>query len=174
MFFLLFFFLFSKVITKHPYVVLYGSHKAKHVLINYFDIGCEHCLDFYRKIFPTIKKDFCNKGKLLFIYKPYPINQGTLAYMSCCQVLKDSAKNKALFETLMESDKPITLGIISECMEVLETPFPGITSQVLQDSLTLTQKQKFDGLPVMFFDKKRVSDDDQDNILKFLVRKIKG
>ena len=168
MLFLLIAFLFCKTPSKQPYVVLYGSLNAKHILISYFDIGCTHCLDFYRKIFPIIKNKFCDTNKLLFVYKPYPIHQETLAYMSCCTALQDREKKKALFETLMELDTPITNDIIAECMKVLKTPYPGITSEVLQDSLTLTQKQNFDSLPVMFFDKRKLRDDDQDDILRFL------
>lgn len=167
MLFVLVSFLFCETTTKYPYAVFYGSSQARHKLVNYFDIGCTHCMDFYRHIFPIIKKNFCDKGKLLVIYTPYPIHQETLLYMSCCTVL-DGAQKKALFETLMEMDTSITTDIIRECMKVLKKSCLEPTSTVINDALSLTDQRSFDSLPVMFFDKKRLSDNTQDHIVQFL------
>ena len=161
--------LFCKPIQKYPYAVFYGSTKAKHKLVNYFDIGCTHCAEFYRHTFPVIKKNFCDKGKLLFIYTPYPIHKETLIYMSCSTRL-NSEQKQALFETLMEIEIPVTTDVIRECMKVLKTPYLDPTSRVLQDALSLTQQKNFDALPVMFFDGKRLRDDEQDNLVPFLTR----
>lgn len=163
--------LFCKPIQKYPYAVFYGSTKAKHKLVNYFDIGCTHCAEFYRHTFPVIKKNFCDKGKLLFIYTPYPIHQETLVYMSCATVL-NKAQKQALFETLMEIEISVTTDVIRECMKVLKTPYLPPTSRVLQDALSLTQRHNFDSLPVMFLDKKKLRDEDQDNLVPFLTRTL--
>ncbi len=166
-------FLFCKSIVKHPYSVSYGSSKAKYKLVNYFDMGCTHCADFYRRIFPIIKKNFCDKGKLLFIYKPYPVHQETLFYMSCCTVL-NQAQKQALFETLMELDVPLTVEVIRACMKVLKTPCPDPTTGVIRDALSVTQRCNFESLPVMFLNKNRLSDDEQNNIVPFLDRNLKN
>lgn len=160
-------FLFCKPIAKSSYTVFYGSSKAQYKLVNYFDLGCTHCAEFYRHIFPIIKKNFCDKGRLLFVYKPYPIHQETLIYMSCCTVL-NLAQRQALFETLMEINSSVTTDIIRKCMKVLKIPCPTPTSRVMQDALSLTQQCNFESLPVMFLDGKRLSDKNQDNIVQFL------
>jgi hypothetical protein len=159
--------LFGKSTSNPSYTISYGSSKAKYKLINYFDLGCTHCAEFYRHVFPLIKKNFCEKGKVLFIYKPYPIHQETLIFMSCCLVL-NPAQKQALFETLMEINTPVTTDIIRACMKVLKMPCSAPTSDVLQDALYLTSQHNFESLPVMFLDGKRLNDNDQDRIVPFL------
>lgn len=174
MLFLLVSFIFCKPIVKNIkdiYAVFYGSSKAECKLESYFDIGCAHCAEFYRHIFPIIKKNFCDKGKLLFVYKPYPIHQETLVYMSCCTVLNHMQK-QALFETLMEIENSVTTDIIYECMKVLKTPRPTLTSRVIREALSLTQRRNFKSLPVIFLNGKRLDDESQDNIVSFLEKKL--
>lgn len=160
--------------VKYPYVVTYGSPKAKYVLVNYFDIGCSHCVEFYHNVFPTLKKKFCDTGKVLFVFRPYPIHQETLIFMSCCTALNKGQK-QALFETLMEMDEPVTTDTISECMSVLKIPSSNLLSKptacVLQDALVLTEKYSFESLPVMFLNEKLLTDNQQDNVLEFLEKK---
>ena len=158
-------------ITKSKYAISYGNHKAKHFIVNYFDLGCAHCIEFYKKILPKIRKKYCDKGKLLFIYEPYPVHHETLIYMTCCTDL-NSAQKQALFETLMELDQTITPKIIEECMSVLKVPYKNPTSTVLEQAMRLTEEKQYENLPVIFFDGKELSDEQQDHLLEFLEKEI--
>lgn len=163
--------IFCRSAIKQSYSVFYGSQKAHYKLVNYFDIGCSHCLDFYRDIFPIIKRNFCDTGKLLFIFKPYPIHEETLRYMSCCTIL-NRAQKRTLFETLMAMDTPLTENIICKCMKAFKLSCPTPTSRVIQDALHLTQQRNFESLPVMFFTKERLTDAEQDHIVQFLEKNL--
>lgn len=151
---------------KHDYTISYGSKDAPHTLVSFFDMGCTHCATFFREKFPIIKKAWIENGQLRMIFKPYPIHQETLFFMSCCEGLTDIQK-VILFETIMETENA-NADHICAAMEILHRPFKLPTSSVLKEALMLTTTHEFTALPMMFFDDWPLSDEDQDNLIHFL------
>lgn len=164
---IIFWLVFAIAKKTNEYTVSYGSKKAPHKLVNYFDLGCKHCVDFYRDTFPEIRCLFCDTGKLLFVFKPYPIHQETLIYMECCEMLT-CQQRQALFETLMEIDVPVSKKTIEQCMKILKRPFKMPSAHILACALQMTQMLDFTSLPVMFLNNKRLSDEKQDNLIETL------
>lgn len=153
-------------VKRGTYEITYGSSTAPYHCVDFFDIGCEQCVNFYRDHFPTIQKKWIDTGKLRFTFKPYPVQAETLVFMACCETLT-TIERQLLFETLMEVKTP-SVAVIEQCMKVLKKPFQTPTVAVLKATLLITKIHKFDALPVLFFDHQRLNDAQQDGIIHFL------
>ena len=56
-----------------------GSADAKVVVVEYASTTCPHCARFYNEIFPGVKKDYIDSGKVKFIFREFPLNDVDLA-----------------------------------------------------------------------------------------------
>jgi protein-disulfide isomerase len=56
-----------------------GSKDAKVVIVEYASTTCPHCAKFHAEIFPTIKKDYVDSGKVRYIFREFPLNDVDLA-----------------------------------------------------------------------------------------------
>ena len=52
--------------------VYLGNKNAKIVMIEYDSLTCPHCKVFSEEIFPKIKKEYIDTGKVLYITRPFP------------------------------------------------------------------------------------------------------
>lgn len=52
-----------------------GNPDAKIVVIEYASLTCPHCANFHTTIFPSLKKDFIDTGKILYVYRDFPLDQ---------------------------------------------------------------------------------------------------
>ncbi len=52
-----------------------GDPKAPVTMIEYASATCPHCAEFHMTIWPAIKKDFVETGKLRFIFREFPLDQ---------------------------------------------------------------------------------------------------
>lgn len=51
---------------------------AKAILIEYASLSCPHCANFHRTIVPSLKTDWIDSGKLLYVYRDFPLNAPAL------------------------------------------------------------------------------------------------
>ena len=56
-----------------------GNAKAKAVLIEYGASSCPHCAAWYAANFPTLKANYIDTGKLLYVFRQFPINPADIA-----------------------------------------------------------------------------------------------
>jgi protein-disulfide isomerase len=56
-----------------------GKAEAKVVMIEYADFACPFCAKFHEQTFPLIKRDYIDKGKILFVYKDFIVVGGERA-----------------------------------------------------------------------------------------------
>lgn len=63
-----------------------GSKNSKVVLIEYSSAACPHCADFHKDVFPKLKAEYIDTGKMLYILRDLPTNQPSLfaAKLSHC------------------------------------------------------------------------------------------
>ncbi|MFC1647509.1 DsbA family protein [Patescibacteria group bacterium] len=54
-----------------PYI---GSNTAPVVIIDFSDYQCPFCKKFYSNIYPNLKKDFIDTGKVKYVYRDFPLN----------------------------------------------------------------------------------------------------
>lgn len=56
-----------------------GKDDAKVTLVEYASASCPHCAAFYKDVFPKLKADYIDTGKIRFIFREFPHNQQALA-----------------------------------------------------------------------------------------------
>ena len=59
--------------------IVEGDPNAKVEVIEYASLACPACKYFHENIYPTLKKDYIETGKIRFIYRDFPTNSAALA-----------------------------------------------------------------------------------------------
>jgi len=59
--------------------IVMGDPNAPVEVIEYASLACPACRHFHENIFPTIKTDYIDTGKVKFIYRDFPTNTPALA-----------------------------------------------------------------------------------------------
>ncbi len=55
-----------------------GAPEAPVSVIEYFSLTCPHCRDFHTKIFPRVRTEYVDTGKVRFIARDFPLNRPAL------------------------------------------------------------------------------------------------
>lgn len=79
-----------------------GPEDAKVTIIEYASASCPHCAAFHKDVFPTLKRDYIDQGKVRFVFRDFPLNQAALAgamLARCAPKEKYFPIIDALFET---------------------------------------------------------------------------
>ena len=50
-----------------------GDDSASIKMIEFASLTCGHCAKFHNEVFPLIKKDYIDTGKISFIYRDFPL-----------------------------------------------------------------------------------------------------
>jgi protein-disulfide isomerase len=63
-----------------------GNPNAPITVIEYASLTCPHCASFQRDVFPRVKKEFIDTGKIRFIVREFPIGRtsGAAAIATRC------------------------------------------------------------------------------------------
>ena len=63
-----------------------GNPNAPITVIEYVSLTCPHCANFQKTLFPRVKKEFIDTGKVRFIVREFPIGHtsGTAAIVNRC------------------------------------------------------------------------------------------
>jgi protein-disulfide isomerase len=69
----------SDLLTPEDNDMTMGKDDAKVTLVEYASASCPHCAAFYKDVFPKIKADYIDTGKIKFIFREFPHNQQALA-----------------------------------------------------------------------------------------------
>ena len=66
--------------------VAVGKPNAPVTVIEYVSLTCPHCSNFQKHLFPRVKKEFIDTGKVRFIVREFPIGHtsGTAAIVNRC------------------------------------------------------------------------------------------
>jgi protein-disulfide isomerase len=56
-----------------------GAADAKVVVVEYASTTCPHCATFHKDVFPGVKTDYIDSGKVKFIFREFPLNDVDLA-----------------------------------------------------------------------------------------------
>nr|CAL29433.1 hypothetical protein OW1-K [Wolbachia endosymbiont of Onchocerca volvulus] len=83
---------------------LLGDPKAPILMIEYASLTCYHCYLFHKEVFPKIKKKYIDTGKMLYIFRHFPMDyRGLKAAMlsHCYERTEDYFNfNKAVFNLI--------------------------------------------------------------------------
>jgi protein-disulfide isomerase len=58
--------------------VMGNRETAQAILIEYASLSCPHCANFHKTILPSLKTDWVDTGKLLYVYRDFPLNAPAL------------------------------------------------------------------------------------------------
>lgn len=58
---------------------IHGDAKAKLTVIEYASLTCPHCADFAISVWPQVKKNYIDTGKIRFVFRDYPLDQLAMA-----------------------------------------------------------------------------------------------
>ncbi|WCR57849.1 thioredoxin domain-containing protein [Wolbachia endosymbiont of Ctenocephalides felis wCfeJ] len=83
---------------------LLGDPKAPILMIEYASLTCYHCSLFHKEVFPAIKKKYIDKGKMLYVFRHFPMDYRGLkaAMLSYCYEKEEDYFNfnKAVFNSI--------------------------------------------------------------------------
>lgn len=64
-------------VTYHELIA--GNPKAKVTVVEFASLTCPHCARFQMEVFPLIKKNYIDTGKIRYVFKDYPLDELAMA-----------------------------------------------------------------------------------------------
>ena len=55
-----------------------GAGDAPIVMIEYYSLDCPHCAAFHAEVFPKLKAEFIDSGKVRFVFRDFPLSWAAL------------------------------------------------------------------------------------------------
>jgi len=144
-----------------------GDPKAPVTLIEYAAVTCPHCSDFFMHQFPEIKSKYVDTGKVLFIFREFPLNALDVAgfmLARCAGNDKFFPMVDALFEKQRDwvVQKPLEplLAIAKQAGFTKESFDACLTNQKVEDAVKWVRERAADkfgvsGTPTFFINGKR-------------------
>ncbi len=88
-----------------------GSKDASVTIVEYASMTCPHCAAFTNNVFPKIKSEYIDTGKVKFIFREFPLDQVALAASTAarCIAKNDPEKYIALIEILFKPQQQADL-----------------------------------------------------------------
>jgi protein-disulfide isomerase len=150
---------------------IYGKEPV--TIIAYDSFSCAHCAFFYENVFPSLKKDYIDSGRVKFIHRDFPLDVQAL---TATKLLKCFAQNNstekvvnvilAVYET--QKDWAGSDSYKQELTKIFE--FAGMPSseaseciadeelenRVLEDRVRAAKLLKITGTPTFFINGKRL------------------
>jgi len=92
--------------------MILGSKDASVTIIEYASMTCPHCAAFTLNVFPQLKSQYIDTGKVKFIFREYPLDQVALAAsaLARCVAKDDAAKYFAIVDILFKQQS----GLVSD------------------------------------------------------------
>lgn len=78
-----------------------GKADAPVTIVEYSSLSCPHCAHFHKDVFPALKSDYIDTGKVRYIQREFPLNNPALAgsvLARCIDPARFFAFNTLLFE----------------------------------------------------------------------------
>ena len=98
------------------YLVTYGNPNAPIKVVEFFSLACPGCLRLINNDFPSIKKDYIDKGNVYWIFHLDPIDKSTLQAMICIGRLDAELKRKFL----EQASQKIAIREASEACSIMQ------------------------------------------------------
>jgi len=87
--------------------IILGDVDAKNTVIEYFSLTCLHCALFYEKLFPQIKKEFIDTGKIRWIKRPFVTDQRALNAGLLLECKKQNTEDYTKFLSILLSKQEV-------------------------------------------------------------------
>lgn len=101
-----------------------GSETAKVTIIEYASASCPHCAHFATTVYPVLKKDYIDTGKVRFLFREFPHNDAGLGAFMVARCAPPD-KYKAIVDVLFKTQE-----------KWMPAPFEGLKEIALQAGFT--------------------------------------
>lgn len=149
-----------------------GLESANIEIIEFASLTCGHCAKFHNEVFPKIKKEFIDTGKVSFIYNDFPLDKfalkasviarcsGNKKYFSFLKVLykkqKDWTSSQDPFKSLLKIAK---LGGLKNDEIKVCVGNKSIEDGILKKRLSSTKEFKIEATPTIYLNGKKYDGD---------------
>ena len=141
-----------------------GPDDAKVTIVEYAASTCPHCAAFNKGVFPKIKSEFIDTGKVRYVFREFPLNIKDLACAMLTRRIagEDSAKYFAVVDIMFRQQDQLvektsdTLRLIGRQAGLSTQAVEDcLKDQAMQDKISAGQKYaedvlKVDGTPTFF------------------------
>ena len=141
-------------------------------MIEFASLTCGHCAKFHNEVFPRIKKDYIDNGKIFFTYQDFPLDKfalkasviarcsGKEKYFSFLKVLykkqKDWTRSQDPFKSLLKIAK---LGGLKNDEIKVCVSNKSIEDGILKKRLNSTKKFEIKATPTIYINGKKYNGD---------------
>ncbi|WP_339048355.1 DsbA family protein [Candidatus Mesenet endosymbiont of Phosphuga atrata] len=146
-----------------------GDKNAPITMIEYASFSCYHCALFYINILPIIEKEYIKTGRVLFIFRSFPLDYKSLKASMLGHCYDNTADyfafNKAVFSLTdfwnNKSNSLTALENIARLSNISKEKFDqcindsNVLNMIINQTLLTTEKLKITGTPVFFINGKR-------------------
>lgn len=142
-----------------------GSKDATVTVIEYASMTCPHCAAFTKDVFPKIKTDYVDTGKVRFIFREFPLDKIALAASATarCIAKDDAPKYFALIDILFKqqndlvADPLVTInrigkqaGFSEQAIKACVDDDPSTKQKIIDDLKYANETLKVNSTPFFF------------------------
>lgn len=92
----------AEVLTIKDDDIVLGNRDASVVLFDYSSVTCTHCAQFDRSVFPKIKEEFIDTGKIAYVKRLIPSNAPALKTSMFLSCVEDKEVQYKVIKTLLK------------------------------------------------------------------------
>ena len=149
-----------------------GDKEASIKIVEFASLTCGHCAKFHNEVFPKIKKEYIDTGKIVFTYRDFPLDKFALKasviarcagkdkYFSFLKVLykkqKDWTRSQDPFKSLLKIAK---LGGLKNDEIKVCVSNKSIEDGILKKRLNSTKKFEIKATPTIYINGKKYNGD---------------
>ena len=142
-----------------------GSKDATVTIVEYASMTCPHCAAFTKDVFPKIKTDYIDTGKVRFIFREFPLDKIALAASAAarCIAKDDAPKYFALIDIMFKqqielANDPLTTinrigkqaGFSEAQIKACVDDDPSTKQKIIDDLKYASEKLKVNSTPFFF------------------------
>jgi protein-disulfide isomerase len=142
-----------------------GPANASVTITEYASMTCPHCAKFNETVFPKIKSEYIDTGKVRYVFREFPLDDIALAAstMARCVARDDAPKYFALVDILFKMQKDLVgaplstinrigkqAGFSEQAIKACVDDDPSTKQKITADLKYANEKLKVDGTPTFF------------------------
>ena len=149
-----------------------GDQQASIKIMEFASLTCGHCAKFHNEVFPKIKKEYIDTGKIVFTYRDFPLDKfalkasviarcsGNDRFFSFLKVLykkqKDWTSTQDPFKSLLKIAK---LGGLKNDEIKVCVGNKSIEDGILKERLNSTKTYEIKATPTIYFNEEKYEGD---------------
>ena len=166
-----------------------GDSNAKIIVKVFSSLTCPHCASFHEKIFPDLKKEYIDKGLVVFEHHSFPLD---LAALNAEIIIKCNLESNKSFQLLGEIYKKQSKWAIGSDINVINESIKNIglnsglsnnimenclkdeklQQQILNERIDAQKNYQIKSTPTIYINKKKYDGNHEYKQLKEAIEKI--